>query len=294
MSLSKLRGQWAYLKSQPGFLKAPGRVLFRLLQWRLFCSLKRSVTIRLPDSKLTFFLPSEWHGTSKLLYIFRDKCEPDLAILNEFLGPGKVMVDVGANYGIFALSASRVVGRSGRIIAFEPAQKSFSVLQKNLELNEADNVQALRMALAEKPGKLRLYHEADPTRNSLAASGSAQEFEEVQVQTLDAALAECGSPQVDFVKIDVEGADELVCRGALGMLRTSFPPVFFECNPAAALRMGLKESGTARVLTELGYELYQYEPGELTKLDPERLAAGNVLALYPRNKQAGRTPGSGS
>lgn len=280
MSFDKLQGQWAYLASQPGFQKAPMRVLLRLVRWRLLCLLKMPVTLRLPERQLTLFLPSEWHGTSKLLYIFRDAYEPDLAILNKFLSPGKVMIDVGANYGIFSLNASRLVGKTGKVVAFEPAEASYSVLQKNVTLNQATNVQALRLALAEKPGTLRLYHDPDPTRNSLAQADPSQKFEQVQVRTLDDVLAELGPGRVDLIKIDVEGADELVCRGAMATLRKYLPPVFFESNAAAASRMGLKENGISALMEELGYDLYRFDEGTLAKLHKGAIAEGNVLALH--------------
>lgn len=284
MNLRRFRAQWDYLSSQPGFRATPVRVLTRLLRWRLLCLIKKPVTLRLREQQLTLFLPPEWHGTSKLLYIFRDAYEPDLAILARFLSPGKVMIDVGANYGIFSLNASRIVGRSGKVVAFEPARDSFATLQKNLALNAASNVQPMRLALAQEPGKLRLYHDPDPTRNSLAPARSSEDFEEVEVRTLDGVLAESGVGPVDFLKIDVEGADELVCRGALGTLRTHLPPIFFEHNPIAASRMGLKETGTSDVLRELGYEFFQSESQQLVKLCQEALCEGNVLALHPQNR----------
>jgi hypothetical protein len=137
------------------------------------------------------------------------------------------------------------------------------------------------MALAEKLGRLRLYHDPDPTRNSLAPAGNAQDFEEVEVNTLDAVLRTNGITRVDFIKIDVEGADELVCRGARETLGSCLPPVFFENNSSAAARMGLKPNGTAAVLAEFGYAFYHFEEDRLVKLTTDEPAEGNILALHP-------------
>jgi hypothetical protein len=136
------------------------------------------------------------------------------------------------------------------------------------------------MALAEKAGTLRLYHDPDPTRNSLAPVSNAQDFEEVEVGTLDAVLKANNVDRVDFIKIDVEGADELVCRGAEETLRTCLPPVFFENNSDAALRMGLKANGTAAVLAGLGYEFYQSESERLLRIGTNEPPEGNILALH--------------
>ena len=285
MSFRSLRAQWDYLKSQPGFHRSPIRVVTHLLSWRWRTWLGRPATIRLPRQQLTLALPPEWHGAAKLLYIFRDDYEPDLAVLQKFLVPGGVMVDVGANYGIFSLNAARLVGPTGKVLAFEPAQNNFSTFKKNLALNNVSQVRALRMALAEKPGRLRLYHDPDPTRNSLAPGSNAQDFEEVEVNTLDAVLKANGVAKVDFIKIDVEGADELVCRGALETLRSCLPPVFFENNSSAALRMGLKANGTSAVLAQLGYGFYQCEGERLIKLASADPPEGNILALHSSKPQ---------
>jgi FkbM family methyltransferase len=280
MSVSTLRDQWDYLKSQPGFQKSPIRVVVNLLRWRWRTWIGRPVQIRLPGQQLTLWLPPEWHGAAKLLYVFRDDYEPDLVVLRNFLNPGGVMVDVGANYGIFSLNAARLVGKTGRVLAFEPARGNFSTLEKNLALNEATQVRAFQMALSDKPGTLRLYHDPDPTRNSLAPGSNAQDFEEVEVKTLDVVLSANAVGKIDFIKIDVEGADELVCRGALETLRKHLPPVFFENNSASALRMGLKAGGTAAVLAQLGYTLYQCERERLIKVTTTTPPEGNILALH--------------
>src|SRR5512140_1016275 len=130
-----LRQQWEFLSAHPGFKRAPATVVFRLAVWRMFCSLGKPASVKLSGPGLRFYLPPLWHGASKLLFVFRDDFEPDLALMNKFLTPGKTMVDVGANYGVFSLVASRLVGPSGRVIGFEPAQSTFSVFQKNLTGN---------------------------------------------------------------------------------------------------------------------------------------------------------------
>lgn len=280
MSLSTLRDQWDYLKSQPGFQKSPIRVVVNLLRWRCRTWVGRPVQVRLPQQQLTLWLPPEWHGAAKLLYVFRDDYEPDLVVLRNFLNPGGVMVDVGANYGIFSLNAARLVGKTGRVLAFEPAQGNFSILEKNLALNDATQVHAFRMALSDKPGTLRLYHDPDPTRNSLAPGSDAQDFEEVDVKTLDTIVNANAVAKIDFIKIDVEGADELVCRGAVETLRRYLPPVFFENNSESAVRMGLKAGGTAVFLAELGYTFYQCEGERLIKLTASTPPGGNILALH--------------
>ena len=77
-------------------------------------------------------LATRWRGVEKLIFVFRENYESELAFLESALLPGKTFVDVGANSGIYALAASRIVGPSGRVIAFEPSLQSFPTLKTNI------------------------------------------------------------------------------------------------------------------------------------------------------------------
>lgn len=278
MSLNQLRGQWRYLASRPDFQKGPIRILARLFFWRLHCLLKKSAQIRIPKFNLLFFLPPHWRGPSKIIYVFRNECEPEIEVLTKFLGPGKTMIDVGASYGIFSLVSGRLVGETGTVLSFEPAQATYQVLERNLAINHLPKSNAMRMALSDKPGKLRLYHDADSSRNSLAHAGASEDYEEVEVRTLDSVVQDLGLTRIDFIKIDAEGADEQVCRGASEILKKFHPPVFFEQNQGAASQLGLEGHGTAAFLASLGYEFHVLRDGEIIK--SSNLHGGNILALH--------------
>nr|BAL55899.1 FkbM family methyltransferase [uncultured Chloroflexota bacterium] len=227
------------------------------------------------------YLPPEWRGVAKLLFVFRDKYEPELAVLEKFLAPGGVMVDVGANYGIYSLYASQIVGEHGRVIAFEPAKKTFHVLQKNVLLNAASNVVCIQAAISNQPGKITLYHHPDPSRNSLAKSDDWNKSSEVvYADTLDAMLARYGITRADFVKVDTEGAEELVFWGGQEILRTSKPVILFEHNPLASSQMGLKPEGSWQVLSGLGYSFFVWSDGVLRPVSINDVVGGNVLAIH--------------
>jgi FkbM family methyltransferase len=223
--------QWNYLKSQPGFKKRPLVVLFRLVAWRILCRVGKSTDIELSHhGGIKLSLPPLWRGVSKLVYTFREDYEPELSLLDRFIPSGGGMVDVGANFGIYSLVASRLVGDSGHVHAFEPAQAAFESLEHNIALNGMNNVQAHRLALGERSGEARLFHNADPSRNTLAGSDGELDFENVQIRRLDDVLAESAMSKVDFIKIDTEGAEELVARGAENTIRRDKPVILFEIN----------------------------------------------------------------
>ena len=83
------------------------------------------------------FLPAKWQGIGRLIFTLREHYEPELAYLEKVLSAGKTFVDVGASFGIYTVAASRMVGDTGRVLAFEPSVQSFPILQKNIDDIEA-------------------------------------------------------------------------------------------------------------------------------------------------------------
>src|ERR1019366_1804983 len=135
---------------------------------------------------------------------------------------GMTFVDVGACYGIYTLVAAKLVGANGRVIAFEPATRSYAVLQENIKLNGLSNVRTYRVALSDRIGLRKLYHQPDPGRNSLGMpQGISDAPEEVETNTLDSVLGSDPSECVNVMKLDVEGAEELVFRGAREIITTA-------------------------------------------------------------------------
>ena len=174
-------------------------------------------------------LPARWKGVEKLIFVFRENYESELKYLEAILSSGETFVDVGANIGIYTLAGSRIVGRSGRVIAFEPSVQSFPILRENICLNGLTNVQAFRVALLDKTGDAFLYHGEDPGKNSFGSDPYAERRGEmVEARSLDEALDLASIQSVDVIKIDVEGAEELVLLGAKRVVHAHRPIVLFE------------------------------------------------------------------
>jgi len=203
------------------------------------------------------YLPAQWRGFGKYVFAFRENYERELIYLYKLLAPGSTFIDVGANMGIYTLVASRLVGEAGRVIAFEPSAQSFPLLRKNIALNGLTNVLALPEALSHEIGRTRLYHGPDPVSNSLGRGLSWDgDAEEVATETLDNVLHRTSLMRVDAIKIDVEGAEELVLRGALKTLTRVRPIIVFEINPGACSSLGLSPYGAMELLQSLGYNCF--------------------------------------
>jgi len=253
--LEKAREMWHFFKTQEAFRRAPVLTVFRSASWFWRCLLRSATALELPRWNVRMFFPAQRKGFGKFIYAFREYYEPELAYLEKILSPGNLFIDVGANFGVYTLVASRLVGETGRVLAFEPTAQSFATLRQNIALNHFSNVRAFQVALAQTGGKARLYHARDPVGNSLGKDPLwGVEGEEVQTEALDNLLEESGIGRVDAIKIDVEGAEELVLRGAIRCLTSYNPIVIFEFNPGCAARLGLSPDGARDFLQSLNYE----------------------------------------
>src|SRR5882762_8460461 len=275
-----LRKKWQWLAAQAGFQRAPALIIFRLTAWGIRCIIRRATVVRLGRWNLSIYLPARWKGVEKLIFVFREGYEPELAYLERALSPGNTFVDVGANLGIYTLVASRIVGPSGRVIAFEPSSQSFSLLKANITLNGFTNVQVFPAAVSDKIGKAFLYDGPDPGQNSLGRDPRLEpKGEEVVTQSLDRALSQASVECVHVIKIDVEGAEELVLRGADTVVTAHRPIIIFEINQEASTRLGLSSRGAWDLLNRLGYRFVSirgsavHEAKSLPRL-------GNVVAIY--------------
>lgn len=278
--LEKAREMWHFLRTQEAFRRAPALTLFRSATWYWRCLLRMATTVELPRWNVRMFFPAQRKGFGKFIFAFREYYEPELAYLERVLSPGKVFIDVGANFGVYTLIASKLVGEPGRVFAFEPTAQSFAILRQNIALNHFSNVRAFQVALAETRGKAWLYHGWDPVGNSLGVDPlCGDKGEVVQIEALDNLLEENGVDRVDAIKIDVEGAEELVLRGAIRSLTTYRPIVIFEYNPGCAARLDLSPDGARDFLESLGYEFVVLGDCANCKNPAQRPTYFNIIAI---------------
>lgn len=164
--------------------------------------------------------------------------------------PGAAVADIGANVGFFTLLASRLVGDTGSVSAIEAAPGSVEALRANLQLNAADNVDVLAVAVADHCGRAAFLRVSEESWSHLADRGrhpGTVDEVEVDVQTLDALHAAGRIPAPDVVKIDVEGSEIAVLDGMQRVLA--------ECRPALIIELHGTNGEVVRRLDGAGYEL---------------------------------------
>jgi FkbM family methyltransferase len=279
--LRLLEERWKYLKAQEGFRRAPLLTACRLISWRTRCLLKKPAVINLPEWNVRMFLPPEWRGIAKLVFAFREDYEPEMSCLKTILSPGNVFIDAGANVGIYTLAASRIVGEAGRVLAFEPSAQSFPALEKNIALNSLTNVHPFPVALTQENGRAWLHRGPNPTLNSLGKDPSWKaDGEEIVTKTLDLALHHAGIDRVDVIKMDVQGAEELVLRGGWNTVTSARPIIIFEVWPEGAALLGLSPNGAWELLESAGYEFFAVRRGGTFSCIKSPPAIGNVVAIH--------------
>lgn len=164
---------------------------------------------------------------------------------------GKVVYDIGAWEGVLALFFARAVGSTGAVVAFEPNSSSAARLRTNLALNGISHVFLFEVALGEADGHAWLH----VPRGVAARSQLIEQQTDlpVLVKRLDALVAEAALPLPNFIKVDVEGAELAVLRGAQATLTRCSPDMLIEVHPQTdriALWM---------LLDGLGYDLHCLE-----------------------------------
>lgn len=220
-----------------------------------------------PDSLATFTLEDGLRFTCKLgsstgrILTMGTIEAAERAFFRQELKPGQVFFDIGANLGLFALTAAKRVGPTGRVYAFEPSAREARLLQHNVDQNGFTNVTIVRGALSDHEGEARFAVATDGGTNSLAKTTHPEQviqtWETVPLTTLDAFVTKHAIERVHMMKIDVEGGECDVLRGGARLFSRADAPVVLSefCDLTAA---GFNSSGAALydAWTSYGYVLH--------------------------------------
>lgn len=190
--------------------------------------------------------------------------EPELAVIAALVGPGDSCVDIGANFGVYTVALSRMVGAQGRVLSVEPMPQTYAMLAKNIEQLGITNAQSFQCAVSDTDGQVTMmvprwnygppnFYEARVTDAREATDGIT-----IPSRRLDSIVAQAQA-DVSFVKCDVEGHELSVLLGAPETLRRG-PAWFIEVSgdPDAAAS---KARQVIDVLSAAGYETYRYADG---------------------------------
>ncbi|MBL1280179.1 MAG: FkbM family methyltransferase [Fluviicola sp.] len=148
-----------------------------------------------------------------------------LTVLREFLKPNDTFVDVGANIGFLSLAGAHSVGENGRIHCFEPVPSTFEILQKNKELNNFSQIELHEFALGERTEEATIYAEKENRGGASIVNQHSSDGIIIQVKKLDDLALKS---TVNVMKIDVEGFELDVLKGAKETIRKDRPKLIIE------------------------------------------------------------------
>ena len=189
------------------------------------------------------------------LHLTIDPYEPYLtSLIERYVTSNSIFVDIGANIGYHTIFAAK---RAKQVIAFEPERRNFELLQKNRKANNCMNVIAVNAAVSASEGTVNLYiaeenrggHSMVHGKWEVEAYGP-REFISIPAVTLDDYMK---GDRVDFIKMDIEGAEGLALKGMLATLRKWKPIVVTEYRVASLKDTGIEPSWFLGVFADLGY-----------------------------------------
>lgn len=168
-------------------------------------------------------------------------------LIKKLVKRNNIVLDIGANIGYFTL----IMAKQAKLVhAFEPEDRNFQLLKKNLQLNKISNVKLHNVAVAEKNGKT-LLHLSETNRGmhriypSQWCSAGSREIETVKIDDI--------IHEADFIKMDIEGAELGALKGMTQLLKKCDVTIIMEFHPPSIIEYGSKPSEIYDLLTSLGY-----------------------------------------
>ena len=210
---------------------------------------------------------------------------PTVRVAESILKPGMILFDVGANIGQYTLLASKILGPTGSVHSFEPSPTTYAWLARNVNLNDAQNVHLNRLGLSDNDKTVTLYLS---TPENQGATSMRQQYNfsgrtaAVCCVIMDGYMAQHNIPRVDAMKVDVEGAELEVLRGAERALTGSHRlSVILEFEEGCQKRFDSSCHTLAHFLTSRGYTLMTIRPTGLEPYEDRHAEAYtlNVLAI---------------
>ncbi|MFA5238954.1 MAG: FkbM family methyltransferase [Phycisphaerae bacterium] len=175
----------------------------------------------------------------------------DLNLFRKLIRPDDKVLDMGANVGVYAISAAHRTSGQGRVVAIEPAGETFELLNKSA--NGFTKMTAVHGAISDKSGVGSLAHGASSELHKLGTGGNG---EKVDIFSVDDLALKTGVDRFDIIKMDVEGHEQQAIAGAKKIMVEGSPIIFYEIKEGTGYHFALMD-----VFRDLGYDSYYYVEG---------------------------------
>jgi FkbM family methyltransferase len=187
------------------------------------------------------------------IFILRSYYEPLLEFGHKLLNEEDRAIDGGANQGIFTCAFAAAVANNGRVFAFEPNPNAVNCVKNNVTLNNFSNVSLFEGALSNETGKAYLVLDRGPVGGYISLHPEGENYSNVATYSIDSLFEAGDIPEVQFIKLDVEGSELSTLIGAQYMLQKAKPRICIE-----ALDGELYDKINS-FLSSLGYKAYKFD-----------------------------------
>jgi len=199
---------------------------------------------------------------------------------------GDTVFDIGANVGMWSIGAARRAGPAGKVHAFEPLKSNFARLNETLELNGTTSVLARQIALMDRAGAFRFY--PSPNKNSGVGRIVVDDWSGphcmVEGTTLDEYCERENVSSVNLLKLDVEGAEYHVLKGARRLLGSDSPPtIVFEVQRVMTEDLKHSPEELEALLGEFGYSIHAFRGGKWQPMTLAGFSGPEDLLALPHN-----------
>lgn len=211
------------------------------------------------------------------IYFFGDYDQSMTSFMKKHIAKGDYCWDIGTERGWFTLLMAKLVGKGGCVDAFEAFPPNYNKLLKNIELNEFTWINPFNLAISAKNELMHFVPPSNDVTNRLSylndCSGvgyltDSKKLNSIEIQsiTLDQHADNVGLKRLDFIKLDIEGAEVAALKGAKQTLAKLKPKIAIEYNYGTAIRASTTIEELDDLLDCYGYDRFIYN-GNLVKLN---------------------------
>lgn len=260
--------------------KRPFFAIFRYVRWQLNKQIrKKPIIYRFWNCRRIICFPDSLE-TMWLIYNYIMDWE-EFNFIKRYLKPADIAFDVGANIGIYTLWISIFIGHKGNLISFEPDPDNYRRCLEQLKLNQLNNIKLEQIALADRTGDMRFNAKKDVESHLLFNEKTSTDSIIVNTTTLDDYCFKNNIKKINFLKIDTEGVDYFVLRGAKKVLSEGIVDVIqLEVNELMdKYNISFKE--LKNLLAVNGYSLCKYNVRKncVYSINIDKLSNMNIFAV---------------
>jgi FkbM family methyltransferase len=243
------------LLSSRAFKKNPLSTCFNVifLFLLIFINKKKKISLKFGKNNFYFIIKnfSQGFGT-RGVFVFREYYEPLFEFGHNFLKDGDTILDIGANHGIYSLAFSSI-GKNTKVIAVEPFNFYKKIIKDNSKINNFNNIFFINRVVS----NCKKYYNLDYSRSYVTASiikkfKLKKKLKKILSITIDDLIKKLRIKKLDFIKMDIEGAEILALEGAKNTIKKFLPTIAMECSIEQFRKIKLPKNYKKFILTSEG------------------------------------------